>query len=101
VPLIADQRDGEDHRQERNANAELCIRSLGAGKQALDGSNGDEDCRDGDQDHLHQRGKRLCLSMAKAMIVIGRLRGDADAKQDDKTGNEIEAAVRERAKHRR
>ena len=60
----------------------------------------DGERRDGDDDDLDQRGERLGLAVAEAVIVVGRARGDADSEQGDQRGEQIEAGVGERAQHR-
>ena len=44
-----------------------------------------------DQDDLDQRGQRLGLAVAEAMLAVGGGGGDADAEQDDEAGDEVEA----------
>ncbi len=51
--------------------------------------------------YLDQRSERLRLPMAEAMLVIGRLRRDADPEQHNEASDQVEPAVRERAEHRR
>ena len=54
----------------------------------------------GDQDDLDQRGQRLRLAMAVAMLLVRRHRRPANAEEGDEAGDEVERRVGEAAEHR-
>ena len=56
--------------------------------------------RDGDQHDLDQRGQRLGLAVAEAMVVVGGQRRDAHPEERDQAGDEVERGVGEAAEHR-
>jgi hypothetical protein len=60
-----------------------------------DGGGGNRDQRD-----LEQRGQRLGLAVAEAMIGIRRRGRHAHAPQGDERGDQIEPGIGERAEHR-
>ena len=89
MPLVGDQRDGQNYRDERDADSKLGVGGLCTGQQPLDRPEADEDRRQGDQDHLHKRGQRLGFPVAEAMLVVRGLGGDPHGHQHDKAGDKI------------
>ncbi len=93
VALVGEQREGRDHGDHRNADAQLQPFGRPAALQAIEGAPGDAQRRHGDQDDLDQRGKRFRLAMTEAMLVVGRHRRPAHAEECDQAGDEVERGV--------
>ncbi len=71
-----------------------------AAPQSVERAPGDGERGKADQDDLDQRGQRLGLAVAEAMLVVGRHGRPAEAEEGDQAGDQIERGVGEAAKHR-
>ncbi len=98
--LVRQQCKGGDDRDHRHADAELDVLPLARRTEGGDRAPRDAGGRCGDEHHLEQRGQRLRLAMAEAVIVVGGRRGEAHAVQRYQRRQQVERGVGEAAEHR-
>ena len=100
MALIGEQTQRCDNGDQRDADAifRVCCRFTTA--QPNYGAPTDENGRNGDQNHLHQRRKSLCLAMPEPVIIVGGHRGVADTEQCQQRCQYVEAGIGKRAEQR-
>ncbi len=101
VALPGEQGEGRENRRHRHRDALFCRLDPAAFDQVEHGPEHDRRSGQRDQDHLQHRGKRLCLAVSEAVLLVGRHRGDPHAGQRRQARDEVERGVGEASQHRR
>jgi len=93
LALQGQQSDGQRQRQQHHADADGCVTQRLRGLQALIGLYPDQYRTDPDEQRLGHARQRLCLTVAKAMVVIGRAQGVVHGKQVEERGDGVQRRV--------